>query len=68
MLVEFPARFFNRLARATTRRQGSHDLFYANFRSAQIFSRYAATHVTFGDNAYQLELFCIFNYRRAAAA
>ena len=51
MLVEFPARFFNWLIRATTRRRGTHDLFDTHFRRAPVISRYAATHVTFGDNA-----------------
>jgi hypothetical protein len=68
MLLEFPACFFNRLAHTTTRRRGPHNLFDANVRSAQVVGRYAATHVTFGNNAYQLELFCILNHRRAAAA
>jgi hypothetical protein len=45
MLVEFPARFFNRLIRVTTSRRGSHDLFDANFRSMAVISRHAATHV-----------------------
>lgn len=68
MFVEFPARFFNRLIRATTRRRGLHDLFDANFGSAPVVSRHAATHVALGDDADQLEAFCILNHRRAAAA
>ena len=68
MLVEFPARFFNRLARTTTRRQGAHDLFDANVRSAPVISRHAATHVALGDDADQLAVLCILNHRRAAAA
>jgi len=68
MLMEFPARFFNWLIRATTRRRGSHDLFYANFGSTAVISRHAATHVALGDDADQLEVFCILNHGRAATA
>ena len=67
MLVEFSARFFNGLIRATTRRRGVHDLVDANFRSMAVISRHAATHVALGDDADQLEIFRIFNHRRAAA-
>jgi hypothetical protein len=63
MLVELPARFFNRPARTTTGRQGSHDLFDAHFRSAPVISRHAATHVALGDDADQLKGFCILNHR-----
>ena len=68
MLVEFPARFCNWLIRATTRRRGTHDLFDANFGSTAVISRHAATHVALGDDADQLEVFCVLNHRRAAAA
>ena len=68
MLVEFPAPFFNWLIRATTRRRGTHDRFDAYLRSAPVISRHAATHVALGDDADQLEVFCILNHRRAAAA
>jgi hypothetical protein len=68
MLVEFPARFCNWLVRATTRRRGTHDLVDANFGSTAVISRHAATHVALGDDADQLEVFCILNHRRAAAA
>ena len=68
MLVEFPARCFNRLIRAATGSRGSHDLFDANFRSVPLISRRAATHVALGDDADQLEVFCILNHGRAAAA
>jgi hypothetical protein len=68
MLVEFPARFFHRLACPTTSRQGSHDRFDAHVRRAPVISRHAATHVALGDDADELEVFCIFNHRRAAAA
>jgi hypothetical protein len=68
MLVEFSARFFNWLIRATTSRRGSHNLFDANFGSAPVISRHAATHVALGDDADQLEFFCILNHRRAATA
>jgi len=54
MLVEFPARFFNRLIRATTRRRGTHYLFDANFGSTAVISRHAATHIALGDDADQL--------------
>jgi len=57
MLVEFPARFFNWLIRATTHRRGTHDLCDANFRSAPVTSRHTATHVALGDDADQLEFF-----------
>lgn len=49
MLVEFPAHFFNWLIRATTSRREAHDLFDANFGSAAVISRHAATHVALGD-------------------
>jgi len=41
MRVEFPARFFDRLAFTTTDKQGSDHLFDANFRSAPVISRHA---------------------------
>ena len=63
MLVEFPTRYFNRLARTTTGRQGSHDLFDAHVRSAPVISRHAAAHVALGDDADQLEVFSILNHR-----
>ena len=62
MFVEFPSRFFNRLARTTTGRQGSHDLFDAHVRNAPVTSLHAATHVALGDDADQLEVFCILNH------
>jgi hypothetical protein len=65
MLVEFPARFFNRFIRATTSRRETHDLFDANLGSTAVVSRHAATHVALGDDADQLG---ILNHRRAAAA
>jgi hypothetical protein len=68
MLVEFSARVFNWLIRATTRRRGTHDLFDAYLRRAPVISRHAATHVALGDDADQLEVFCILNHGRAAAA
>jgi len=68
MLVELPARCVNRLIRPTTRRRGTHDLFDAYLRSAPVISRHAATHVALGDDADQLEGFCILNHGRAAAA
>jgi hypothetical protein len=68
MLVEFPARFFNGLIRATTRRRGTHDLFDANFGSTAVISRHPATHVALGDDADQLEVLCILNHGRAATA
>jgi hypothetical protein len=67
MLVEFAARFFNWLIRATTSRRGTHDLSDAHLRSAPVISRYAATHVALSDDADQLEAFRILNHRRATA-
>ena len=67
MLVEFPAHFFHRLACTTTGRQGSHDRFDVHVRRAPVISRHAATHVTLGDHADQLEMLGILNHRRAAA-
>ena len=61
--VEFPARSFNRLAPTTTDRQDSHDLFHAHFRGAPVIGRHPETHVTPGDDADQLEVFCILNHR-----
>jgi len=63
MRVEFPARFFNRLARTTTAKQGSDDLSDADFRSAPVISNPAATHVALGDAADQLEMSGILNHR-----
>ena len=68
MLVEFPARFFNRLIRAATGSRGSHDLCDANFRSVPLISRHATTYIALSDNADQFEGFCILNHWRAAAA
>ena len=68
MLVECPARFIDRLGCPTTRGRGAHDLFDANVRRTAVISRHAATHVALGDDADQLEAFCILNHRRAAAA
>ena len=68
MIVELSARVFHRLIRATTRRRGAHDLIDPHVRSAPVVSGHAATHVAFGDDADQLEFFCILNHRRAAAA
>ena len=68
MLLEFPARFGNWLIRATTRRRRTHDLIDANFGSTAVISRHAATHVALGDDADQLEVFCVLDHRRAAAA
>jgi len=68
MLMEFPARFFNWLIRATTRGRGTHDLLDANLGSTAVISRHAATHVALGDDADQLEVFCVFNHGRAATA
>jgi hypothetical protein len=68
MLVERPARFFNRLICATTSRRGSHDLFDAHFGSTAVISRHAATHVALGDDADQLHAVYTLNHRRAAAA
>ena len=68
MLVEFASRFVNWLIRPATGRPGPHDLFDANFRRMAVISRHAATDVALGDNADQLEAFCILNHRRAAAA
>jgi hypothetical protein len=67
MLEEFPAPFFNRLICATASRRGAHDLFDANLGSMSVISHHAATHVAFGDDADQLEVFGVRNHRRAAA-
>jgi hypothetical protein len=63
MLVEFPTRYFNRLARTTTGKQGSHDLSDAHARSAPVISRHAAPHVALGDDADQRKVFSILNHR-----
>lgn len=68
MFVEFLARSFNWLICMTTRRHGTHDLFHANFGSATVFSRYAATYVALGNDADQFEVLCILDHRRATAA
>ena len=67
MLVELPARLFNRLMRATTRRRRVHDLVDAHVGCVTVISHHAATHVAFGDDADQLEIFGVRNHRRAAA-
>ena len=68
MLVEFAPRFVNWLIRPATGRPGPHDLFDANVGRTAVISRHAATDVTLGDSADQLEAFGILNHRRAAAA
>jgi hypothetical protein len=68
MLVEFSARFFNGLIRATTRRRGAHDLVDAHVRRAPVVSGHAATDVALGDDADQLAVVGILNDRRAATA
>ena len=68
VLLELASRFVNGLIRPATGRPGPHDLFDANVRRMAVISRHAATDVTLGDNADQLEAFGILNLRRAAAA
>jgi hypothetical protein len=68
MLVELPTRVVNRLIRIATGRQRSHDLFDANLRATAVFSHYAATHISFGDDADQFEGFCILDHGRTSAA
>ena len=68
MLVEFTARFFDWLIRATTRRRGTHDRSDAYLRSAPVISRHATTHVALGDDTDQLESIWSLNHRRTAAA
>lgn len=63
MRVEFPARYFNLLSPTTTGRQGSHDLFDTNFRSAPVIGRSTAPHAARGEDADQLEVFSILNHR-----
>ena len=68
MLVEFSARFFNGLIRTTTRRRRAHNLVDTHVRRAPVISGHAATDVALGDDADELEGFCILNHRRATAA
>ena len=68
MLVEFASRFVNWLIRPATGRPRPHDLLDAHVRRMAVISGHAATDVTLGDNADQLEAFGILNHRRAAAA
>jgi len=68
MFVEFPPRFFHGFIRTAACGRGTHNFFDADFGSTAVISRYAATHVALGDDADQLEMFCILNHRRAAAA
>ena len=68
VFVQFPARFFNRLVRAATRREGTHDLFHANLQSPLVLRRHAATYIAFRDNADQLEVLRIGDHGRATAA
>lgn len=68
MLVETFAGGVDRLICATTRRRGSHDLFHADFRGLTVTTHHAATDVSFGDDADQLEVLLVFNDGRAAAA
>ena len=67
MLVELPARLFDRLIRATTGRRRTHDLFDANFGSAAVIGCYPTAHVALGNYAHQLATFDILNHRRTAA-
>ena len=67
MIVEFAARFFNGLVRATACGSGTHDLSDANFGSTPVIGGHAATHIVLGDNTDQLEVFFILYYGRAAA-
>jgi hypothetical protein len=68
MLVEFPARLFNWVIRTTTGRGWTHDLLDAYLRSTPVISRHTATNVALGDDTDQLEVFCILDHGRAAAA
>ena len=68
MIVECAPRLVNWLIRTTTRGRGAHDLSDANFRCTAVISRYAATHVTLSDDADDLEVVCVLDDRRAAAA
>ena len=58
MRVEFPERFFNRLARATTCTQ---DLTIFVARTFKTNRSPAATQVAFGDTADSLETSCLFS-------
>jgi len=55
MRVEFPARFFNRLARTTTSTQG--------LRSFDSRRSSAATYISLGDAADLLDVFPILNHK-----
>ena len=68
MFVEFPPRFFYGCIRTAASGRGMHNFFDADFGGTAVISRDAATHVALGDDADQLEVFCILYHRGAAAA
>lgn len=65
LLVEFPARFFDRLIHATTRGRRAHDLGDAHIAGMAVASRHPATHIALGDDAHEPEVIPAFDYRSA---
>ena len=63
MFGEFPSRVVHGFIRTAAGGRGTHDLFNADFGCKAVISRHAATHVALGDDADQLEWFCILNHR-----
>lgn len=51
VLVELPARCFDRRIRRTAGRRGSHDLCDGHVGRTAIVRRHPATHIAFGDDA-----------------
>ena len=58
----------NRLISATTRGRRPHDLVHAYVRRLAVIGRHAAAYVSFGDDAYELEVLCVLDHGRTAAA
>ena len=68
MLVQCLSCDFHRLIYATTRGRRPHDLVDANVRRLAVIGRHPAAHVSFGDDAYELEVLLVLNDGRTAAA
>ncbi len=67
MLVQCLSYPFYRLIYATTRRRRPHDLVDANVRRLAVIGRHSAAHISFGDDAYELEVLLVLNHGRTAA-
>ena len=68
MLVQCLSCALNRLISATTRGRRPHDLAYANIRCVAVIGRHSAAYVSFGHDAYELEVLFVLDHGRTAAA